>query len=137
MPSMAGTPHPWKFHRAGGVDQVTLRDGADVAAIRELDPKLWVAIALPTRGVALDAKTLDLIDTDKDGRIRPPEVVAAVDWITQVLKNPTELLKGGDELELAASPALAGSSRTWASRERPRSRSPTSPTPTRSSPPRS
>ena len=57
--------HRWHFFRAGGVDQVSLRDGKDLTSLVELDQKLWVALAMPIKGVDLDVETLDLIDTDK------------------------------------------------------------------------
>ena len=60
--------HRWKFSRVGGVDQVVLRDGSDVVDLEQLDQKLWVALAMPTRGVELDPRTADILDTDKDGR---------------------------------------------------------------------
>ena len=63
-------PHVWRFFRAGGFDQVRLESGRDVAALAELDQKLWVALACPTRGIEFDTRTLDLIDADHDGRIR-------------------------------------------------------------------
>jgi hypothetical protein len=94
--------HRWKFHRAGGVDQVTLRDGSDLTGLAELDAKLWVALAMPTKGIYLDQKTLEAIDVDKDGRIRLPEVLAAVKWATETLVDPGLLFKGGESLELAA-----------------------------------
>ena len=72
--------HNWHFFRAGGFDQVKIRSGADIANLDQLDPKLWVALACPTLGLEFDAKTLALLDTDKDGRIRVPEVVAAAKW---------------------------------------------------------
>ncbi|MGZ3426743.1 MAG: hypothetical protein ACXVCV_08855 [Polyangia bacterium] len=92
--------HRWKFNRVGGVDQVTLRDGADLTHLPELDPKLWVALAMPTRGVHVDTKTLDALDTDKDGRIRLPEVLDAVKWAAASLKSADELLKSSDRLLL-------------------------------------
>ena len=70
--------HRWHFFRAGEVEQVAIRDGKDVAHLPELDPKLWAALAMPTRGVELDNRTLDLLDTDKDGRVRVPEIIAAI-----------------------------------------------------------
>jgi hypothetical protein len=94
--------HTWNFFRAGGFDQVRLDTGADLMAIDELDQKLWVALACPTRGVDFDAKTLDLIDTDRDGRIRAPELIAAVKWAGSRLKNPDDLLKSAPELPLSA-----------------------------------
>ena len=43
-----------------------------------------------------------MIDTDKDGRIRVPEIIAAAKWATSLLKNPDDLLKGSPALPLAA-----------------------------------
>ena len=69
--------HRWHFFRAGGFDQVRLETGADIVHLEHLDRKLWVALACPTRGLEFDPKTLDLLDTDHDGRIRAPEILAA------------------------------------------------------------
>ena len=92
----------WKFFRAGGFDQVRLESGADLLALDQLDQKLWVALACPTQGLEFDAKTLQLIDVDKDGRIRPPEIIAAARWAAQCLKNPDDLMRSVPALELAA-----------------------------------
>ena len=94
--------YSWKFFRAGGFDQVKLETGADLANLDQLDQKLWVALACPTRGLEFDSRTLDLIDTDKDGRVRAPEIIAAAKWITGLLKTPDELLKGAASLPLDA-----------------------------------
>ena len=94
--------HPWKFFRAGGFDQVKLETGADLMNLHQLDQKLWVALACPTTGLEFDPKTAALIDTDKDGRIRAPEVIAAAKWAGSMLKNPNDLVKGGDSLALTA-----------------------------------
>ena len=48
--------HRWHFFRAGGVDQVSLRNGEDLKALGELDQKLWVALAMPVKGVDLDRR---------------------------------------------------------------------------------
>ena len=81
--------HTWKFFRAGGFDQVKLESGADLANLDQLDQKLWVALACPTRGLEFDNRTLDLIDTDKDGRVRAPEVIAAANGPPACSKIPT------------------------------------------------
>jgi hypothetical protein len=94
--------HTWKFFRAGGFDQVRLDSGADLANLDQLDKKLWVALACPTTGVEFDAKTLALLDTDKDGRIRPPEILSAVRWAVKCLRRPDDLLKGSSTLPLMA-----------------------------------
>jgi len=94
--------HKWKFFRAGGFDQVKLETGADLANLDQLDQKLWVALACPTTGLEFDPKTLELIDTDHDGRVRAGEVIAAAKWITGLLKNPDDLVRPADALPLAA-----------------------------------
>jgi hypothetical protein len=94
--------HKWTFFRAGGFDQVSLSSGADLAHLDELDQKLWVALACPTTGLEFDPKTLALVDTDKDGRIRAPELIAAAKWLTGLLKNPDDALKRSPSLPLAA-----------------------------------
>ena len=118
MHSPPASPHPWQFFRAGGVDQVIIRTGQDIARLPELDQKLWVALACPTRGIEFDERTLDLIDTDHDGRIRPPELLAACAWACAQLHNPDELAQPGDTLDIAAindstepGAALAGAAR--------------------------
>ncbi len=97
---MAERDHDWAFFRAGGVDQVSLRSGEDVARLANLDQKLWVALACPTKGTDIDEATLTLIDADKDGRIRPPEVLAAVEWSSQVFGSLDVLFDKGSTLEL-------------------------------------
>src|SRR5207249_5035945 len=94
--------HTWKFFRAGGFDQLRLESGADLMALDQLDQKLWVALACPTRGLEFDSKTLDLIDTDKDGRIRAPDIIAAAKWVAGCLKNPDDLLQCSPSLPLSA-----------------------------------
>ena len=94
--------HSWKFFRAGAFDQVRLSSGADLASLDQLDQKLWVALACPTTGLEFDSRTLALIDTDGDGRIRPPELIAAAKWACRLLKNPDELLKSPPSLPLSA-----------------------------------
>ncbi len=94
--------HTWKFFRAGGFDQVKLESGSDLTSLDQLDQKLWVALACPTRGIEFDTRTLDLIDTDKDGRIRAPEIIAAAKWAGGSLKNPEELVRPSTALPLDA-----------------------------------
>ena len=94
--------HKWRFFRSGGFDQVRLETGADLKALGELDPKLWAALSCPTNGLEFDSKTLQLIDSDGDGHVRVPEIVAAVQWTTAVLKNPEDLTQGAAALPLAS-----------------------------------
>ena len=99
---MANPSHVWTFFRAGGFDQVQLKTGADLLALDQLDQKLWVALACPTTGLEFDKTTLALIDTDKDGRVRAPELIAAVKWAGGLLKNADDLVQRGGSLALTA-----------------------------------
>ena len=94
--------YQWKFFRAGGFNQVVINSGNDLLNLGQLDQKLWVALACPTTGVEFDKTTLALIDTDKDGRVRAPELIAAAKWAAGLLKNPDDLIKGSATLRPAA-----------------------------------
>ena len=99
---MASEKHSWKFRRDGGVDQVILKTGEDIARLSELDKKLWVALACPVKGTEIDEETLALVDTDKDGRIRPPEVLGAIDWSKKVFKTLDVLTEKGEGVSISA-----------------------------------
>jgi hypothetical protein len=94
--------HRWHFFRAGGVDQVSLRNADDLRALKDLDQKLWVALAMPIAGVDLDPETLKLIDLEGDGRIRAHDVLEAVAWIDATFVRPDDVLKSADSVALTA-----------------------------------
>lgn len=100
--SAPATPHNWTFFRTGGLDQVALTSGADLLGLEHLDQKLWVALSCPVKGLELDEKTLALIDTDGDGRVRVPEVIAAIKWAAVRLRDAGTLLAGTDGLPVDA-----------------------------------
>ncbi len=86
------SPH-WRFFRAGGFDQVRLDTAAELLNIGQLDQKLWVALSCPVKGIEFDARTLGFVDSDGDGQVRAPELIAAVQWAGARLKDP-EVLAG-------------------------------------------
>ncbi|MEK8085644.1 hypothetical protein WNB94_04455 [Aquabacterium sp. A3] len=94
--SSARSAHQWRFFRAGGFDQVHLQTGADLAHLADLDQKLWVALSCPTKGVEFDRATLALVDTDADGHVRAPELLAALSWAFTRLTSPDVLMRGGE-----------------------------------------
>jgi len=95
-------PHRFHFFRAGGVDQVSIQNGADMLALPELDQKLWVALAMPSKGIDIDSSTLTLLDNDGDGRVRVNDILAAVAWAKATFKRPEDLLASKDNVELFA-----------------------------------
>ena len=106
MPNLSGirntAKHQWRFSRLGGFDQVQLNNAQDLKALPELDQKLWAALSCPAHGLQIDTQTLAFLDTDSDDRIRAPEIVAAVQWVTGLLKEPDDLLKASAMLSLNA-----------------------------------
>ncbi len=95
-------PHAWQFFRAGGFDQVHLETVADLFALESLDQKLWVALSFPVDWVEFDRRTLELIDTDHDGHIRVPEILAAVEFVRLRLRDPDILLAKEECVPLSA-----------------------------------
>ena len=92
----------WKFSSVGGAARIKVESGADIAHLGELDRKLWTVLSCPVNGLEFDQKTLELIDGDGDGKIRVDEVIATAQWLTGILKNPDDLLKGGNEIPFDA-----------------------------------
>lgn len=92
--------HIWQFSRVGGVNRVNLERGADLVHLDKLDQKLWAALSCPVNGLEIDHKTLELIDSDNDGKIRVLEILEAVKWILSVIKNPDDLLLRSHQLPL-------------------------------------
>ncbi len=120
------TSHTWQFYRIGGFDQVALTTAADLENLHTLDQKLWAALSCPVKGLELDEKTLALLDTDADGRIRVPELLAAIAWSRPYFKDLAVLLSGQSTLALDAladtpegRAALASARRILASLGRP------------------
>lgn len=91
----------WQYCSVGGVVRVKIASGEDLAHLGELDQKLWTVLSCPTKGLEFDGKTLELLDTDADGKIRVPEVVSAAEWLTTVIKDRNSILEGRKALPLA------------------------------------
>jgi hypothetical protein len=94
--------HRFTFHRIGGLVQVAIEHGADIANLHQLDQKLWVALSCPVRGLEMEARTLEFIDTDKDGRVRAPDLLAAIEWCKPRLKSLDALIPAGGPLQLSS-----------------------------------
>ena len=94
--------HKWRFFRSGGFDQVRIETAGDFRNLHSLDQKLWAALSCPVRGLEFNLRTLELLDTDCDKKIRVCEVLSAIKWACSVLKNPEDLAKGGHSLPLSA-----------------------------------
>ena len=94
--------YQWNYCSLGGVVRVNITSGEDIAHLGELDQKLWTVLSCPVKGLEFDAETLKLLDTDGDGKIRVPEVVAAAEWLTAAVKDKDSILKGESSIALDA-----------------------------------
>ena len=92
--------HKWQFFKSARCVQAKVETGDDLLALKDLDKKLWTVLSAPTVGVRFDAATLQLLDADSDGRIRVPEVLAAVDWMAARFKKLDFLFVGTQEIPL-------------------------------------
>lgn len=93
--------HMWAFQRVGGLDQVIFNNTDDIINLPNLDPKLWVALSCPTTGLDFDERTLALLDTDQDGRIRIPDILDAISWTKDKILSFDNILLSYDVLPLS------------------------------------
>lgn len=93
--------HTWTFQRVGGLDQVVLKNANDIINLPNLDPKLWVALSCPTTGLDFDQRTLELLDSDKDGRIRIPDILDAISWVKDKIVSFDTIIQSSETLSLS------------------------------------
>ncbi len=94
--------YEWHYSSVGGVMRVNIESGEDIRHLGELDQKLWTVLSCPTQGLEFSEKTLKLMDTDNDDKIRVGEVVAMANWLCDILADPQDLIMGGDTLKFSA-----------------------------------
>ena len=98
---MENKSYNWKFASVGGEVRVKITSGEDIAHLGELDKKMWTVLSSPVQGLEFDQKFLDLLDSNKDGKIRTEEVIAAGKYVTDVIKDKDLVLKGDSSLPLS------------------------------------
>jgi hypothetical protein len=101
------TGYDWRYFRTARLAQVKIENGEDLAHLAELDRKLWTALSSPTTGVRFDTRMLTLMDTDGDGRIRVPEVLAAIDFLKGKGVNLDDLFKENPDDRAALDKVMA------------------------------
>ena len=63
------------------------------------DVKCWYAISCPCAGLRFDSRTLELLDSDGDGRIRSEEVTAALAFLGKEGVKCEDLLSPSSDLD--------------------------------------
>ncbi|MBQ4376723.1 MAG: hypothetical protein II793_03410 [Bacteroidales bacterium] len=94
--------YDWQYCSLGGVTRVKIASGEDIKHLGELDRKLWTVLSCPVNGLEFDSRTLQLMDSNHDGKLRIDEVVEAAQWITSILTDAETLLSGSDTISLSA-----------------------------------
>lgn len=93
--------YEWRYNSVGGVMRVIIDKGEDIRHLGELDQKLWTVLSCPTKGLEFCEKTLQLMDSDNDGKIRVNEVVSTANWLCNLIGNLDVLLESSDGLNLS------------------------------------
>lgn len=94
--------HSFHFMQNGGLIQAKISGIEDVLNLRDLDPKMWTALACPVQGLEFSEETLSVLDSDKNGRVRIPEILEAVDYIKKYFARPEIIMEKGDSIPLDA-----------------------------------
>lgn len=92
--------YQWKYCTLGGATRVKITSGEDIAHLAELDQKKWTALSCPTTNLEFDKATLTILDTDADGVVRVPEVIAAAQWLTSRVADKDTILEARQEVAL-------------------------------------
>lgn len=99
--------YKWRWFKAGRIPQVSFENGEDVANLASLDKKYFMAMSMPVKSVRFDGRMLELMDTDKDGRLHISEVVAAVEFLKSKDVDLETLFKPSEEDKAALAAVMA------------------------------
>lgn len=94
--------HAWRFFRSGGFDQVRIDRADDLRHLDELDQKLWAVLACPSSGLEFDARTLELLDANREGHVGASEIREAARFVCAALRDPGLIFEPGDNVPLDA-----------------------------------
>jgi len=94
--------HEWHFVQNGGLIQTQLTTIEDVLNLENLDPKMWTALACPVSGLEFSEETLSLLDSDKNGRVRIPEILSVIGFVKKYFAKPEIIMTEGDTIPLEA-----------------------------------
>ena len=75
-----------KFFRMARTMQAALTCGADVEHLKDLGRRYWLVLSCPVASVGGNVAA-PLLDTDHDGRVQIPEVLAAIEWLKPRLSS--------------------------------------------------
>ena len=73
--------HRHAFFRTARTTQAALTCGADIEHLADLDRTYWAILSRPEFIYGRNEPLTGYLDTNEDGRIRMPEVLAAIEWL--------------------------------------------------------
>lgn len=94
--------HQWHYTQNGGLIQVQLSTIDDVFNLKNLDQKQWTALSCPVKGLEFSEETLQILDSDKNDRVRVPEILEAIEFIKKYFKRPEIIMTPGDTIPIGA-----------------------------------
>ena len=90
------------FRRHGRAYHLRVANARDLEAVMQLDEAHWVATGAPIGSINCDRTFLELVDTDRNGRILCFEVADAIAWLLKNLSDKSGVGAGGAALRLDA-----------------------------------
>ena len=90
----------WSFANVGGVTRVRIQSAEDIRHLGELDKKMWTVLSCPVNGLEISSDSLNLMDTDGDGKLRVKEVIATADYLCATLKDAKSLFEQSDSIDI-------------------------------------
>jgi hypothetical protein len=94
---MGDTDYRWRFCTKNGLRQARIECGDDLRNLKNLDLKHWTVLAAANGGLRFDVRTLELLDSDGDGRIRASDLLAAVEFLESKGVDLDSLFKADPE----------------------------------------
>ncbi len=99
-PSAAGAASP-RFSSYGDSYHFRIDDHHDLKAVLELDEALWIATTAPCSTIRTDETFLELLDGDRDGRLRAEEIKDGIRFLFANLIEYAGIRPDNDTLVLA------------------------------------
>ena len=90
----------YRFDRFGRSYHLHISSADDLANALELDEALWVATSVPITTLRGDEVFFNLVDSDRNGRIRVEELCDAIRWVHAVLRDTQPVTDRSDVIRL-------------------------------------
>ncbi|MEG2075361.1 MAG: hypothetical protein RRY34_02570, partial [Victivallaceae bacterium] len=89
-----------EIRRVAGSRQLVAHNSGGLAELLDTDPALWAVMSMPTEAVVFNEEFITLMDSDRNKRIRPGELKAAIEWLLKTFRSYGGVDRGADELIL-------------------------------------